>query len=268
VARAEALTVTRTRVALVVVDDAVYLPRVVGPLLADPRIELRSIVLLPLASTRSMHPRGSRGPGALVERVRLYGVRGFASLAALQLLEGVRRTLSRRTLAALARRPGVDPARWRGSVNAPQIVERIRRAGSDVVLGVFSERAGAELCSAAPGGLLLLHYSLLPRFAGREPTFWTLLEDPDAGGVTFFKASATIDKGAVAAQAPCTLRGAQSLHEAIIRLSDAAGRIAADAVCCAAKGDVTAQAFEPRKLYGWPTRFDVRRFRESGHRFA
>jgi methionyl-tRNA formyltransferase len=268
VACTEVVSVNRTRVALVVVDDAVYLPRVVGPLLADPRIELRSIVLLPLASTRSMHPRGSEGPGALVERIRLYGVRGFAALATLQFLERVRRTLGRSTLAALAHRHGVAPARWWGSVNAPQTVGRIRDAGSDIVLGVFSERAGAELCNAAPRGLLLLHYSLLPRFSGREPTFWTLLEDPDAGGVTFFKASGALDEGPVAAQAPCTLRGARSLHEAICQLSDAAGRIAADAVCRAAKGEVTAQASEPRKLYGWPTRSDVRRFRERGHRFA
>ena len=258
---------TRTRVALLAVDDAAYLPRVVGPLLADPRIELTAAVL-PLAGARAMHPGGALGGGAVASRVRLYGLGAFLGLAAHQVLERVRRTVGGTTLAALARARGVRALRFGGSVNSPALVERLTGSGAQVVLGIFSERAGQALLSAAPGGLVLLHYSLLPRFAGREPTFWTLLEAPEAGGVTFFGAVDALDRGDVAARAPCPLGGVRSLHQALCRLSDAAGGVAAEAVCRAAHGALEPQGRAEEPPRGWPDRGAVARFRAGGGRFA
>jgi methionyl-tRNA formyltransferase len=170
-------------------------------------------------------------------------------------------------LAALARAQGVRPLKWRGSVNAPELSNLIRRSGAEVVLGVFSERAEEGLCHSTPGGLLLAHYSLLPRFAGREPTFWTLLQEPEAGGVTFFRADASLDGGAIAARAACGLTSVRSLHEAFVRLSDAAGRIAADAVCLAAQGRLQLPQTSAVQHYTWPGPADVRAFRARGLRF-
>ena len=100
------------RAALLAVDDAAYLPRVVGPLLADPRVELAAAILLPLAFARAMHPGGARGPGAVAARVRLYGAGAFLGLAARQVLARVRRG------AALddAGRPGARPRRPAGAL--------------------------------------------------------------------------------------------------------------------------------------------------------
>jgi folate-dependent phosphoribosylglycinamide formyltransferase PurN len=260
--------VTRTRVALLLLDDPVYLPRVVGPMLADARVELRAAILLPPTGARSAHPGGARGARAIAARARLYGTGAFVALAAVQALGWFRALVARRSLAALARARGVEPIVWRDSVNSAQLVELIRRSGAEVVLGVFSERAGEGLRRATAGGLVLLHYSMLPRFAGREPTFWTLLEDPEAGGVTFFLADDALDAGRVAASAACGLGGARSLHEAITRLSDAAGAIAADAVRRAARGEVDAPVRGDARRYGWPSPSDVRAFRARGLRFV
>ena len=257
-----------TRVALVLLEEDAYLPRVVAPLLADPRVALRAAVLLPPLAARSAHPGGAHGLRAIAARTRLYGAGALGALAAVQLLGWVRARLQRRTLAALSQARGVEVVRWRGSVNAPEVVAHLRRAGADVVLGVFSERAEAPLRRAAPGGLVLLHYSLLPRFAGREPTFWTLLEDPDAAGVTFFRAEDALDAGDVAAKVACGLRDARSLHEAILRLSDAAGTVAADAVCRAARGELEAQTPGESRSHGWPAPEDVRALDRRGLRFV
>jgi hypothetical protein len=260
--------VTRTSVALLAVDDAAYLPRVVGPLLADPRIELTAAILLPLAGAHAMHPGGARGRGAVAARVRLYGPGAFLGLAARQVLARLRRTAARTTLAGLARAHGARPVRFGGSVNDPALVERLAGSGAQVVLGVFSERAGPALRSAAPGGLILLHYSLLPRFAGREPAFWTLLEAPEAGGVTFFRASGELDRGEVAASAPCPLGGVRSLHRALGLLSDAAGGVAAEAACRAARGDLSPQVGPVEAPRPWPDAGAVARFGAGGGRFA
>lgn len=259
---------TPTRVALLLLDDPVYLPRVMAPLLADSRVELRAAILIPPVDARSANPRGKRGLSAIAARVRLYGVGAFAALATVHVLEHLRGRVERRTLAALARGRGIEPVRWRGSVNAPELSELIRRSGAEVVLGVFSERAEEGLRRATPGGVLLVHYSLLPRFAGREPTFWTLLEDPEAGGVTFFRADDALDGGDIAARVACGLGAVGSLHEAIVMMSDAAGRIAAEAVCRVARNEVEPQVRGQIRKYGWPTPSDVRAFRGRGLRFV
>jgi folate-dependent phosphoribosylglycinamide formyltransferase PurN len=260
--------VSRVPFAVVLLDEQVYLPRVVAPLLADPRVDLRAAILLPPADARSAHPKGAQGLSAVAARIRLYGWGAFASLASVQILGRLRAHLSGRTLASLARERGVEPMRWRESINAPELAEFIRRSGAEVVLGVFSERVEEELQRATAGGVVLVHYSLLPRFAGREPTFWTLLEDPEAGGVTFFRADDALDRGDVAGRVACGLGAARSLHDAIVRMSDAAGTIAADAVCRAARNELEPQTTGDTRKYGWPTRSDVRAFRARGLRFV
>ncbi len=258
----------RTRAALVLLKEPLYLPRVVGPLLADPGIELVDAVLVPPRCARNVHPGASLGVRAIAARAPLCGTRAFIAAAARYVRSAVHRNVAGTSLAALTRARGVHPLRWRGSVNDARLVERIRASRADVVLGVFSERAGAALRTATPAGVVLLHYSVLPRFPGCEPTFWTLLEDPDAAGVTFFVADEALDGGAIASQARRSLTHVRSLHEAIATLSDLAGEGAASALQRAVCRDVGQPRCPPENLRGWPSADDVRRFRERGYSFA
>ena len=257
----------KIRLAIVAFDDSVYLPPVFAPLFASPSIEPCAAVLLPMASAVSMHPGGRIGIRAVMARARMYGPVAFCLLGLIQVVVKVWRGITGQSLHARCSARGILPLTWRGSVNSAVVLEHLAATRPDIVLGVFSERAESALRTVARRGVLLLHYSLLPKFAGREPVFWTLLESPEDGGVTFFKADDSLDGGLVAAQGECHLTDVRSLHRAIHLLSRRAGAIAEAAVASCVEGRLTPQPDTAHLARSWPSKAEIGTFRKKGLRF-
>ena len=72
--------------------------------------------------------------------------------------------------------------------------------GADVILSWFWPRLiPASLLDAAPRGALGVHPSLLPRWRGPDPYFWTVRRGDRETGVTLHRLAPTYDTGAVIA---------------------------------------------------------------------
>ncbi len=100
-------------------------------------------------------------------------------------------------LARLHRLPLFTPA----SPNLPVIVETLRALAPDIVLSVWYRRLlGAELLALPRRAALNLHGSLLPKYRGRAPVNWVLVNGESRTGVTLHHMSAEADAGDIVAQ--------------------------------------------------------------------
>ncbi|WP_353242245.1 bifunctional UDP-4-amino-4-deoxy-L-arabinose formyltransferase/UDP-glucuronic acid oxidase ArnA [Providencia sp.] len=87
------------------------------------------------------------------------------------------------------------------NVNHPLWIERIREMKPDVIFSFYyRDMLSEELLAIAPKGAFNLHGSLLPKYRGRAPINWALLNGESETGVTLHKMVAKADAGDIVAQ--------------------------------------------------------------------
>jgi methionyl-tRNA formyltransferase len=87
------------------------------------------------------------------------------------------------------------------SVNRPEVVAAIARRTPDYLLSFyFRELLGPEILALPRRGALNLHGSLLPRYRGRCPVNWVLVNGERETGVTLHHMEAKPDRGDIVAQ--------------------------------------------------------------------
>ena len=86
-------------------------------------------------------------------------------------------------------------------VNHPLWIERIREMKPDVLFSFYYRNLlGDEILSLAPKGAFNLHGSLLPKYRGRAPLNWVLVNGESETGVTLHRMVNRADAGDIVAQ--------------------------------------------------------------------
>ena len=86
-------------------------------------------------------------------------------------------------------------------VNAPAVVEQVRALEPDFLFSaMFRQLLKSDLLALPRRGALNLHPSLLPRFRGRSPINWVLVEGETETGVTLHYMVEKADRGDIVAQ--------------------------------------------------------------------
>lgn len=86
-------------------------------------------------------------------------------------------------------------------VNHPIWIERIRALNPDVIFSFYYRNLlCADILNTAPHGAFNLHGSLLPRYRGRAPLNWVLVNGETETGVTLHRMVARADAGEIVAQ--------------------------------------------------------------------
>jgi len=105
-----------------------------------------------------------------------------------------------RSVAERARAAGL-PVLAPASANAPAVVAEIARHAPDFLLSFyFREMLGQQILALPRQGALNLHGSLLPRYRGRCPVNWVLVNGERETGVTLHHMEAKPDRGDIVAQ--------------------------------------------------------------------
>lgn len=95
------------------------------------------------------------------------------------------------------------PVRTPEDPNAPACVEEVRRLQPDVIFSFYYRRLlGRALLDLPRLGAINLHGSLLPKYRGRAPINWALVEGETVTGVTLHYMDGRADHGDVIAQRP------------------------------------------------------------------
>ncbi|RUM44079.1 MAG: bifunctional UDP-glucuronic acid oxidase/UDP-4-amino-4-deoxy-L-arabinose formyltransferase [Desulfocapsa sp.] len=112
------------------------------------------------------------------------------------------------------------------NINHPLWVERIRKLQPDIIFSFYYRAmVGAEILAIPQKGCLNLHGSLLPKYRGRCPVNWVLVNGETETGVTLHYMTPQPDNGDIVAQEAFAITSddnAISLHE---KLNGAAAKL-------------------------------------------
>lgn len=104
------------------------------------------------------------------------------------------------SVARLAAERGI-PVYAPDDVNHPLWVERIAQLSPDVIFSFYYRHLICdEILQLAPAGAFNLHGSLLPKYRGRAPLNWVLVNGETETGVTLHRMVKRADAGAIVAQ--------------------------------------------------------------------
>ncbi len=113
------------------------------------------------------------------------------------------------------------PAVETPNVNAPEFVDRIRSLNARLIIVVaFGQKLGPEFLSAAPGGAVNLHASLLPKYRGAAPIQWAVVRGESETGNTVFRIVSRMDAGPILSQNATPIDPTETAGELHDRLSE------------------------------------------------
>ena len=133
-------------------------------------------------------------------------------------------------------------------VNHPLWIERIRDIKPDVLFSFYYRNLlGDEILSLAPQGAFNLHGSLLPKYRGRAPLNWVLVNGEAETGVTLHRMVSRADAGDIVAQQAVAI-GADDAALALHRkLCSAASDLLSQALPAIRAGNVEARSQDERE---------------------
>ncbi len=127
-----------------------------------------------------------------------------------------------RSVAERARQADI-PLLVPASANTPDVVARIAAAAPDLIFSFyFREILRADVLALPRQGALNLHGSLLPRYRGRCPVNWVLVNGERETGVTLHYMEAKPDRGDIVAQRAVPIAGDDTAMTLNRKLGDAA----------------------------------------------
>jgi methionyl-tRNA formyltransferase len=112
------------------------------------------------------------------------------------------------------------PCHWVGDASAPPVLDLIARAEVDVlVVAFFNQLLKPEVFGPLRHGALNAHPSLLPRYRGPAPLFWTFRDGVKETGVTIHAIAPGEDDGGVYVQERASVATGESGEALVERLA-------------------------------------------------
>ncbi len=127
-------------------------------------------------------------------------------------------------------------------INHPQFLRQVARMNPDLILvSCFPYKFHSNLLDLPRRGCWNLHPSLLPRFRGPAPLFWTFWEGRNDTGVTLHQMDAGLDTGDILKQAPFHLADGVSGPAAERQLAELGGQLILQALADLADDALTSR---------------------------
>lgn len=171
------------------------------------------------------------------------------------------------SIASVCARHGV-PCEALRDVNDPAFLERLRRAGTELIVSVSCPQIFKRpLIDLPPAGCLNIHGAILPSYRGVMPSFWMLANGERTSGVSIFFVNEDIDAGDLCGQETFEIRPTESLDGFLRRSKTIAADLLLRVLREIDEGVVQRTPIDPTggSYYSWPDRAAVNRFRRSGH---
>jgi UDP-4-amino-4-deoxy-L-arabinose formyltransferase/UDP-glucuronic acid dehydrogenase (UDP-4-keto-hexauronic acid decarboxylating) len=156
------------------------------------------------------------------------------------------------SVAQLCARRGI-PVHAPEDANHPLWVERIRQLNPDYLFSFYYRNLlGEALLACASRGAYNLHGSLLPRYRGRAPANWVLVNGETETGVTLHRMVKQADAGAIVAQRRVPIERADTALSLHAKLRESAAALLRDTLPALARGPLpeTAQDESQASYYG------------------
>ena len=131
------------------------------------------------------------------------------------------------SVAKLAREKGIE-AITPEDPNGPSIVERIRALGPDFLFSFYYRMMlGRPLLAVPQRGAFNMHGSLLPKYRGRVPVNWAIIQGETETGATLHEMVAKPDAGRIVDQESVPIAPDDLAVDVFRKVTGAAGRVLA-----------------------------------------
>jgi len=175
----------------------------------------------------------------------------------------------RRSVPGVLRKFQVQEIPITGSLNSSESLDSLRALSPDLLISIAgNEIFRKPLIDLAPRGCINLHTALLPKYRGLMPSFWVLKNGETETGVSVFFVDEGIDSGPILVQERIEI--VDMTQRELIKRTKALGMQAIlTAVEKIRDGDTETLPNDDDEstYFRFPSKQDVREFRQSGARF-
>ncbi len=159
-----------------------------------------------------------------------------------------------RSVARIAAEHGV-PVHAPDEPNHPIWVERVRDMAPDGILSAhYRSMIGPGMLGVTPGRCWNLHASLLPKYRGRCPINWVLVNGESETGITLHEMTEQADAGGIIAQERVEIDGDDTAAALTARLVAATATLLDAAIPTLADGTARATPQDESQATTWPGR--------------
>lgn len=154
-------------------------------------------------------------------------------------------------------------------LNEPSFLEWLRGQEPDLVISVAAPQIFREALIGTPRlGCINIHNARLPKYRGMLPNFWQMFNGEKSVGTTIHRISAGIDEGDILLQEDTPIEAGETLDALIRRTKRSGARLMIRMLEQFGTGAVQASPnrSEEATYYSFPTRDQVRVFRQRGYR--
>ncbi|MFM8412473.1 MAG: methionyl-tRNA formyltransferase [Alphaproteobacteria bacterium] len=258
------------RVFVVTQEDCLFLPRFLDTVLSARRGNVVGMTILPTLMPKQTWSTTLRdhlelyGPAQFLKQSFRYAWRrGLGILGERLPLPGVH------SVAAVARRHGV-PIFEATSVNAQEYLDRLRALDLDVILSVnASQKFRRAILDLPRMGCINVHGALLPRYRGRLPSFWVLVNGEKETGATVHYMNEELDDGPILLQERVAIEPGDTQDDLIAKTKSVGARLVVEAIGRLERGETETIPNDRSQAtyHSFPTREDGLRLRRQGRRF-
>jgi methionyl-tRNA formyltransferase len=156
------------------------------------------------------------------------------------------------------------------NINSAEYLARLRVLAPDVIISVNAPQIFKRKLLALPRlGCINVHGALLPKYRGRLPSFWVLLNGEKETGATVHLMNEHLDDGPIILQCPVPIAPHETQHSLLLKTKQLGAELLLEALEQLERGTVETKvnAREQATSYSFPTPQDGRRFRQLGLRF-
>lgn len=153
--------------------------------------------------------------------------------------------------------------------NRKSFIDKLKKENIDLIVSysapcIFEN----ELLKLPKYGCINLHCSLLPKFAGLLPSFWTLYEESEYIGATVHMMDDKIDNGAILAQEKMICPKGITMFSAINLTKKMGGKIMLETITkiIDREANLTSNKVNEALYKTWPTVEQIQQFRQKGGR--
>jgi len=158
---------------------------------------------------------------------------------------------------------------YQNGLHQPEFLDKLRRQNLDLIVSVAAPTIfKQELIELPRLGCINIHHAPLPRYRGMMPNFWQLYHGEKSVGITIHKINSKIDEGEIILQRQVLINPGESLDALIRRTKRLGAHYMLEAIEMIRNGKVQYKENRPGEgsYFSFPTREDVRKFREMGYR--
>ncbi|MDC0463669.1 formyltransferase family protein [Flavobacteriaceae bacterium] len=149
------------------------------------------------------------------------------------------------------------------NVNNNEFISKLKHLDLDLIVSFSAPSIfKSELLSLPKKGCINLHCSLLPKYSGILPSFWTLFNDEKETGATIHFMDDEIDNGDILGQKSVEILKADSMFDIIKRTKKTGGNLMVDVIYNIMTNNIKLikNKVNHKKYNSWPTDLDFKNF--------